>query len=132
MKAQLTRKSKEGNWRKYDTKEIIAVYAVAAIKNDKIINPITAKFYMGRSSQASVVYCVLWVNTKDKIVIGHGQAGGGGYHKQSAALEDAIYNAGIDLDEHIGGLGNRAIEDALIAIAKDIHELTGELQIFTF
>jgi hypothetical protein len=64
---------------------------------------------------------------------GRGSAGGGGYCKFSAAAADAISNAGIQLwgsaynnhktvsfkhPAHISGVGEQAIEAALIAIAK--------------
>lgn len=55
-----------------------------------------AGFYMAGGRNAQTVYCSIWVHTKDgKEHSGHGKAGGGGYHKESAALADAIaYAAG--------------------------------------
>ena len=58
---------------------------------------VTARFYMGRSSSASTVYCALWVHGKGIYTSGKGQAGGYGYHKESAALSEAIKSAGIEL-----------------------------------
>ena len=46
-----------------------------------------------------------------------GKAGGYGYHKESAAIAEAIESAGIALDTDISGVGNSAILDALTAIA---------------
>lgn len=48
---------------------------------------------------------------------GSGRVGGYGYHKASAAASEAIRNAGIDLDEEIGGRGDCAILEAVEAIA---------------
>lgn len=47
-----------------------------------------------------------------------GIAGGYGYHRESAAAEEAIIAAGITLDEHIGGRGTHAIQEAVFAIAR--------------
>ena len=89
-------------------------------------------FYMARGRNAQTVYCSIWVHTKDgKEHSGHGKAGGGGYHKESAALADAIASAGIslwgdqynrtktpkDTKAHISGCGERAMHDACNAIA---------------
>lgn len=112
-----------------DTKEMIDTWNVAGMINGKIETPITARCYMGRSSSASVIYASIWVHN---VGAGHGSAGGGGYHKQSAAIGDAIANAGItlwgspyqdregdeDREAHIGGCGSGSIDAALLAIAE--------------
>lgn len=49
---------------------------------------------------------------------GSGRAGGYGYHRPSAAAGEAINNAGFALDQHIGGVGDSAIEEAMVAIAE--------------
>jgi len=43
-------------------------------------------------------------------------AGGGGYHKRSAAAQHAFANAGITFDEHFNGGGDYAIEEAVTAV----------------
>jgi hypothetical protein len=48
---------------------------------------------------------------------GWGMASGGGYHRVSAAMQAALDRAGIKLDKRIDGVGDRAMEDALRAIA---------------
>lgn len=58
---------------------------------------VTVRWYMSRASSASVVYCCIWVHGKPFRVSGRGSAGGHGYHKSSAALQDAITSAGIKL-----------------------------------
>jgi hypothetical protein len=108
------------------SKIIIDVLTVAVIRNGEIETPVRATFYMGRSNNASVVYCYLWVENRCS---GNGQAGGYGYHKQSAALDAAIKSAGIKLtgspydDEHhenrqchIDGCGSDSMHRALVAI----------------
>ena len=80
---------------------------------------VDARFYMGRSGSASTVYCSIWVHTKDgKGYSGHGKAGGYGYHKQSAALADAIRSAGIKLAGDPSGCGDSAMRHAMEAIAR--------------
>lgn len=74
---------------------------------------------------------VLWVNSKNLTTSGTGKANGYGYHKPSAAVAEAIKNAGIELSFNISGVGNSAIKEAMIAIA----ELIGHpeaLLVYTF
>lgn len=67
-----------------------------------------ARLYMGRSSRSSVVYCSVWLQNSTPVynaksggdelhVSGRGDAGGWGYHKQSAALGSALSAAGVEL-----------------------------------
>jgi len=74
---------------------------------------IRVKLFMGRSSQASVVYCNFFVIGLQS---GAGSASGYGYDKQSAALACAIDSAGIELSKSISGVGPSAIREALGAI----------------
>lgn len=78
---------------------------------------VTARVYF----PGSVAYCCLWVtNRSDRYGRGCGKAGGGGYHKPSAALADAIHDAGIRLSESINGVGDSAMESAVLAIARAV------------
>jgi hypothetical protein len=61
----------------------------------------------------------LWVYN-DIYTNGSGNANGSGYHKPSKAVAYAIDNAGIDLDDDIGGRGDSAIREALTAIAMEV------------
>jgi hypothetical protein len=81
-------------------------------------NLITVKFYMGRSSNASVVYCNIWLGNDTHCASGTGSAGGGGYHKKSAALQEAIDSAGIALSSPIDGRGDSSMREAIKAIGK--------------
>lgn len=84
-----------------------------------IVEVIDARFYMGRSSSASVVHCSLWVRTRDgRYFSGEGQAGGYGYHKTSAALDAAVDSAGIKLEKRFDGCGETAMHVALLAIGR--------------
>lgn len=80
---------------------------------------VDARFYMGRRKQASQVHCSVWVRTRDgRYFAGNGSAGGWGYHKASAALDEALTSAGIKLAKPIHGCGDGAMKWALDAVAK--------------
>jgi hypothetical protein len=82
----------------------------------------------------STAYACLWVYGEGNFYAsGSGKAGGWGYHKTSAAVDDAIDSAGFELYGspyndgreqnykkrcNISGVGDSAIESALMAIAK--------------
>lgn len=85
--------------------------------------------YMGRSASASVVYAVLWVRCADgHWTSGSGHAGGYGYHKESAAIADAISSAGVTLQDlendrkdhwfDLGGTGTSYYPQVFEAIAR--------------
>lgn len=63
------------------------------------------------------VYCVVWI-WSDKPARGYGKAGGGGYHKRSAALGEALSRAGVSLDAGIDGRGDSAMDEAMLALAR--------------
>ena len=97
-----------------DKKELIKTFNVVT---DGLKEVIAVRCYMGRSANASTVYASVWINTSEVHTSGKGKASGYGYHKESAAIGDAINSAGIMLDTDISGVGNSAIRDALTAIA---------------
>jgi hypothetical protein len=95
-------------------KELVKSYNVIT---DTLREIIIARCYMGRSASASTVYASIWIQSSGIYTSGKGKAGGYDYHKESAAIADAIESAGITLDANISGVGGGAIEDALKAIA---------------
>lgn len=124
-------------------KELTDSYTVLAVTTGEDGTPIlseivNARCWMSRSRNASVVYAGIWISRHDTgtIAAGHGTAGGYGYHKASAAIQEAIDSTGIklmgspynrpaeagsyeaaDRVASIGGCGTNAIRDALCAIA---------------
>lgn len=70
---------------------------------------------------ASRNYACLWTHgNSDKPEHhrnGSGQAGGCGYHRPSAAAQEAINNAGFVLSLPIDGRGDDAMREAVLAIA---------------
>ncbi len=117
MKATIGNKHENG--KNYgDKKELISTWNVVVNSAEGLKNIATVRCYMGRSASASTVYASIWVHSTDHHNSGTGKAGGYGYHKQSAAIAEAIRSAGITLDKDIYGIGDSAIEDALEAIAQ--------------
>lgn len=115
-------------------KEVIQTINLIGYKNGEFKELVTARWYMGRSSSASVVYCSVWIKGKGFYTSGRGSACGYGYHKQSQAFADALISAGVTLygsayggdrdkqalkekkTAYIGGVGDGAISSALKAI----------------
>lgn len=64
-------------------------------------------------------FCCIWINDGNTFHRhASGSAGGYGYHRPSTALSEAISNAGICLSRPIDGVGEEAMREALLAIAK--------------
>lgn len=110
---------------KYFYKQFTAV----AINGRRIYDAVTLRLY----STDSRAYCCIWINGNcawgggDYWRVGSGTAGGYGYHRASAAAQEAIFNAGIDLSEDINGRGDQAIREAVEAIARAMWDDPGIL-----
>lgn len=100
--------------RNHDNKELVKRYLVISSTLDNVID---CRLYMGRSSNASVVYCDLWIQGNQVYGSGNGSAGGYGYDKQHSATMQAIRNAGILLTNDTGGYANVTLETVLLSIA---------------
>lgn len=114
-----------------NTKEKTSHWLVIDKKTERTI--IDCRVYMGRSANSSQVYASVWINGDNYYIAGHGQAGGYGYDKASAAIASALSSAGIKLFGHaylphdtkpdfkrhvdIGGVGESACRMAFNAIA---------------
>lgn len=117
MKATINKQV--SNARNYSSeKELCRGMYVIGTRNGRLDEVITARFWRGRSTNASVVLCSVWVRCDPTWTSGRGSAGGGGYHKMSAALQEALNDAGITLDGDISGYGDQAMEEALEAVAR--------------
>jgi hypothetical protein len=81
---------------------------------------VRAIWWMGRSRNAETVHCSVWVRDGGREFTGYGTAGGGGYHKGSAALQAALDSAGITLSSRIDGAGDYAMGAALDAVAEAV------------
>ena len=78
--------------------------------------PCRFRFY----STGQTIHCIAWISGKDVYGSGYGKAGGYGYCKESAAMENAILNSGITMSEHWGGMGDTKQREAAFDIAKKI------------
>lgn len=106
-------------------KELTEAMSVVVYSKGKLIEAVCARFYMGRSASAMTGYCSVLVHGNDRWTSGAGIAAGGGYHKFSAALDEAIRSAGITLSRSVSGTGEcqaalEAIAAALYPRAKQI------------
>lgn len=122
-------------------KQLMTAYKLVDKKSEKVV--VDCRTYIGTSKSASTVLACLWVdlnynkkpeNFEYGYTSGQGSAGGYGYCKESAAIDDAINSAGIELygtqyhtnsDEkvdfkkraRVNGTGLDCAEKALLAIA---------------
>src|ERR1044072_8043351 len=76
--------------------------------------PITIRTYRA----GTTAYACVWISDSkgNRHATGSGAVGGGGYAKETTAVEVAQYNAGIRLRDSIDGQGRREIEDAILAV----------------
>lgn len=79
---------------------------------------VTARIYR----PGTVARCSVWISSRGNGTYGRGQgeAGGGGYHKASAALDAALRDAGVRLSRAIAGVGDQAMRDACEAVARAV------------
>ena len=108
---------KESAYKARDNQALLHQYSVIAETENGIRELVIARFYASLRRGANRVTCILWTNG------GHNANASGynetyGLHRGSAALADAIRNAGIVLSENISGCGDDAVRDALLAIAR--------------
>lgn len=112
---------------KWLDKEIVQTAYLVGVCNGKPVELAKVVWFMSRTGDgASPQYCTVRVASSNwpeaggltSFVgcAGHGKATGYGYHKGSAALERALYSAGIKLSADIDGRGDSAVRDALVAI----------------
>jgi hypothetical protein len=94
-------------------------------KEYKVITPALNEIISCRMySTDRMNYCCIWVRVipigekyATHSISGTGKVGGWGYHRESAAAHEAITTAGYTLEKSISGVGETALEEALISIA---------------
>lgn len=117
MNAKLTKTDVSNARNLGDKKETIKQMKLITHKAGEFSEPVTVRWYMSRSGDgASPVYCSLWIHCSPYHVSGRGVAKGYGYHKPSAAFQDACDSAGIELSQLVDGRGSAMVKDALYAI----------------
>ena len=130
MNAKITKTECQNAINMGDKKETIKTMVLITCKAGEFKEPVVVRWYMSRSGDgASPVYCSMWVNHHPYYVSGRGKAGGCGYHKASAAFQDACGSAGIKLDKDVSGVGDGAVRDALFAIGQALGFDVSEMHI---
>jgi hypothetical protein len=109
------RKEKSGLYKQYTLLNFERAY-ITAEGVPTYDQPVIIRVYW----PAQTAYACAWISTKDSHAVGKGKAGGCGYCKQSAAVDNALRDAGIQLEHSIHGVGEGAIRGALAAIARYI------------
>ena len=108
---------KESAFKARDNQALLHQYTVLAETENGIREIVIARLYASLRRDANRITCILWTHGSHN-ANASGWASGYGYHKGSAALADAISNAGIELTEDIAGCGHDAMREALIAITR--------------
>ena len=113
-------------------KETIRQMVLITHKDGEFKEPVVVRWYMSRSAgfaTASPMYCSLWVHSSPYHVSGRGKAGGGGYHKASAAFQYACDSAGIELSQPVDGCGDSLVKYAILAIGEALGYVKTEMHI---
>jgi hypothetical protein len=74
---------------------------------------ITVRFYGTPATNT----CCLWVSGDARCTSGSGRATGCGYHRPSAAFEEAAQRAGFTFDRPVEGRGDSVVAEALLAMS---------------
>lgn len=110
-KATLTRKH-IGIKSSHRLDDLFKAYKVLDSKFNEIVD---CRTYFTRGGNCT---CCVWVVSSSSRVSGSGYAGGGDYDKLSSAISTALHNAGFDFEKDFDGAGERAAEEALLAVAR--------------
>lgn len=87
------------------------------VDNDDVREAVVLRIY-GTSARNTAC---LWYNNGENWADGSGSAGGYGYHRPSAAVQEALERAGVTLSEDISGRGDSAIRDAVQALLEKLY-----------
>jgi hypothetical protein len=99
-----------------ETKEVIHGFqCIDPVSNTAVID---CRIYQGKSPYSQQIIATVWIHDRknNRFAHGIGNAGGYGYHKGSQAIEAALYEMGISLDQRIGGVGYDACKYAFASI----------------
>ncbi len=114
-----TKFNSDANFKRSHRKENNSFYEYSAIvKTENGFKcPVTIRLYYTSTGGSNTA--AFWINdsASGTHLSATGSAGGGGYHRPSAAAAEAIRKTGIVLSEDISGRGDSAIETAVKAVA---------------
>jgi len=99
-----------------DTKQIIQGYQCINQEDKRVI--IDCRIYASKRPYSSRIIAAVWIHDHKSQRYSHGVgiAGGYGYHKGSEAIERALCEMGIKLDQVIGGCGYDACKKTFEAL----------------
>ena len=94
-----------------DTFEIVRGFQYITTKDNLTV--IDCRIYESKRPSSNRVISAIWINDNKNKLYSHGVgiSTGYGYHKGSEAIELALLEMGIKLDESIGGLGYQSCFD---------------------
>lgn len=98
-------------------------YYLLKINGEKLSKPFEAWFY----ATDSAVYCSLWISLHDSYGHGVGKTSGWGYDRLSAAMYEALKDAGVEMtcpEDRFAGTG---MENAMNILQKNLEDVTGKL-----
>lgn len=98
------------------SRPLASTLAIVAIVGDRIETAVTCRIYGTAATNYAAVKA--YSPGGRLLASGNGKAGGGGYHRASAALHHACDAAGIELSEDISGIGECAMRAAMESIAR--------------
>jgi hypothetical protein len=103
-----------------DKKEL--VHGFKCINTVNGVAVIDCRIYAGKNRNSSQIYAIVWIDDQkgNRFSYGVGIAGGYGYHKGSYAIESALIDMGIKLDQSIHGRGYDACIAVFASIMKDL------------
>ena len=97
----------------YDNKLRLCAWVVVGTMGDIMARAVCYK----SSMRSNTVYANVWIYDEYGACSGSGKAGGYGYCKISAAVGDALYDAGVVFNQAVSGVGVSTMEDALASAA---------------
>ena len=110
--------SERGQNARQQDSEMVTAWSAVCVKDGLPVEVVTARWWMGRSRNASTQTCSLWVRCADgEWATGKGRARGYGYCRMSAAFDEAVTSAGIKLARNVHGTGESTVRIAMAAIA---------------
>jgi len=103
----------------WDRRELVDSWTLLAFRDGKFAELVTVRWKMARSGSGTQ-YCAVFFSGLPEYRVGYAKAGGYGYHKASAAFESACLSAGVTFDKGVGGVGDSAVREALLALGRAI------------
>lgn len=100
------------------SRRLVAYYHVLRREGPQLHTVVRARIFHPLSRMGITVYADVHLLGRGWYGYGRGRAGGGGYHKSSAALAEALTDAGVTLSENISGRGETVMREALVAAAR--------------